>query len=43
MRHKGGFRKVTRAARPDEKPETLVLRESSSWGLMQGKVTIMEQ
>lgn len=34
---------LTRSARSDEKPETLVLRESSSWGLMEGKVTIVEQ
>jgi hypothetical protein len=34
---------LTRPMRPDEKAETLTLRESSSWGVMRGQVTIVEQ
>jgi hypothetical protein len=34
---------LTRQAHPGEQPETLVLRESSSWGVLEGKVTILEK
>jgi hypothetical protein len=34
---------LTRAAKPDEKPETYEFTESASWGILEGKVIIREQ
>jgi hypothetical protein len=34
---------LTRARRPDEKAEAFTLRESSSWGVVQGAVVFVEQ
>ena len=34
---------LTRAAKPDEKPETYEFAESASWGLLEGKIIIREK
>ena len=33
---------IIRPMRPDEVPETITLRESSSWGLLQGNIIVHE-
>lgn len=34
---------LTRERRPDEKPETFLMQESASFGVMEGTVTFVEQ
>lgn len=34
---------LTRPMNPDEKPETYTFTESSSWGVIEGKVLIVEK
>jgi hypothetical protein len=34
---------LTRAAKPGERPETLVFTEDASWGVLNGKITFQEK